>query len=198
MTTMTAIEEVTSRAMPPDVPDDLAQRVEAMLVSASRPCTAGAIAQALGLRAEDDAVARVESVIEMLNEEYEQTGRSFRVTRVAGGYRVMTLARFASDIVSMLGARESSKLSKAALETLAIVAYQQPVTRARLEAIRGVACGEVLRSLIEKKLLAIAGRAEEPGRPLLYATSKRFLEVFGLASIRDLPRIDELPTGESE
>jgi segregation and condensation protein B len=175
----------------------LESRVEAVLVSATRTSAPGTIAQALGLRAEDDGVARVESAIENLNEQYEQTERSFRITRVAGGYRLMTLASFAQDIVAMLGARESARLSKAALETLAIVAYQQPVTRARLEAIRGVACGEVLRSLIEKKLLVISGRAEEPGRPLLYATSKRFLEVFGLSSIRDLPRLDELPTGEA-
>jgi segregation and condensation protein B len=173
------------------------QRVEAVLISATRACTLGTLAEALGIRAEDDATGTIESAIDTLNEQYEETGRSFRIARVAGGFRVMTLPDFAADIVALVGSGQSGKLSKAALETLAIVAYQQPVTRAKLEAIRGVACGEVLRALIEKKLLSIAGRAQEPGRPLLYGTSRRFLEVFGLASIRDLPRIDELPTGDS-
>jgi segregation and condensation protein B len=85
------------------------------------------------------------------------------------------------------GIKEQQSLSRAALETLAIIAYRQPITRADLEAIRGVACGEVLRSILEKKLIDIVGRAEELGRPMLYGTTKRFLESFGLASIKDLP-----------
>src|SRR6185503_1909768 len=84
-----------------------------------------------------------------------------------------------------------AKLTKAALETLAIIAYKQPVLRADLEAIRGCACGETIRSLMEKHLVKIAGRAEEPGRPILYGTTKRFLELFGLNSLRDLPQNEE-------
>src|SRR5213080_2214617 len=84
-----------------------------------------------------------------------------------------------------------AKLSKAALETLAIIAYKQPILRAEVEAIRGVACGETIRSLMEKHLVRIAGRAEEPGRPILYGTTKRFLELFGLNSLRDLPQPEE-------
>jgi segregation and condensation protein B len=86
-----------------------------------------------------------------------------------------------------------SKLTKAALETLAIIAYKQPILRADVEAIRGVACGETIRSLMEKHLVKIAGRAEEPGRPILYGTTKRFLELFGLNSVKDLPQSEALP-----
>ena len=139
--------------------------------------------------------------MEGLNAEYERTGRSFRIEQVAGGYRVMTLPRFAEVVAAFQGSRMRSSLSHAALESLAIIAYKQPVTRAQLEAIRGVACGEVLRSLIDRRLVTIAGRAEELGRPLLYGTTKQFLETFGLSSIKDLPSIEELRarvTGQSE
>src|SRR5207302_1090745 len=85
-----------------------------------------------------------------------------------------------------------SKLTKAAVETLAIIAYKQPILRAEVEAIRGVACGETIRSLMEKHLVRIAGRAEEPGRPILYGTTKRFLELFGLNTLKDLPQGEEL------
>lgn len=148
-----------------------------------------------------DAKAALAAAVARLNEEYERSGRSFRIEQVAGGYRVMTLPQFASVVAAFQGSRMRSTLSHAALETLAIIAYKQPVTRAQLEAIRGVACGEVLRSLIDRRLVTIAGRAEELGRPLLYGTTKQFLETFGLSSIKDLPSIEELRarvTGQSE
>ncbi len=130
--------------------------------------------------------------VALLNEQYEQTGRSFRIERVSGGYRVMTLSPFREDSARLLGLGASARLSKPAVEALAIIAYRQPITRAQLEAIRGVACGEVLKTLLDRRLVVIAGRAEELGRPLLYATSKQFLEAFGLASLKDLPKADEL------
>lgn len=134
----------------------------------------------------------VREAVAKLNEVYERTGRAFRVEQVAGGYRVMTLARHAAVLERFHGGRERSALSKAALETLAIIAYKQPLTRAGLEAIRGVACGEILRALLERRLITIVGRAEELGRPILYGTSKRFLETFGLGSLKDLPTVEEL------
>ena len=99
----------------------------------------------------------------------------------------VTTAAFADAIAAFQTGKAQRRLSRAALEALSIIAYRQPVTRAEVEAIRGVACGEVLRSLLERRLIAITGRAEEVGRPMLYGTSKRFLEVFGIAGIRDLP-----------
>lgn len=138
------------------------------------------------------AGAVIKDAVSVLNAAYEQTGRAFRIEAVAGGYRVMMLPKFAPAIAALHGSRARTSLSHAALESLAIISYKQPITRARLEAIRGVACGEILRSLTERRLVTIAGRAEEVGRPLLYGTTKRFLELFGLSSLKDLPSVEEL------
>ncbi len=105
------------------------------------------------------------------------------------------LAKFGSVLSELHKTREQTRLSPAALETLAIIAYKQPIIRAQIEAIRGVACGEVLRSLIERHFIKIVGRAEELGRPILYGTTKTFLEVFGLASLDDLPKAEEFKAG---
>lgn len=184
--------------------EELSPVVEAVLLSTPRPVTTGALAHAAGLSArstEDEnaepivptsAIEAVEGAIAALNGAYEATGRSFRIEALAGGWRVMTLPKFAGAIAAFHKAREAAGLSRAALETLAIIAYKQPITRAELESIRGVACGEVLRSLIDKRLVTIAGRAEELGRPLLYGTTRQFLDAFGLATLKDLPTLAEL------
>lgn len=171
-----------------------AAALEAVLLTMDKPASAGKLAGALGL---EGALPEqtLQPLIESLNAAYEQTGRSFRIEKVAGGYRIMTLPEFAGPVATAHGLQSSTKLSRAAIETLAIVAYQQPITRASIEAIRGVACGEVLRTLLEKKLITITGRAEELGRPMLYGTTSRFLEAFGLASINDLPKVGDLFPG---
>jgi len=151
---------------------------------------AGATNDAASTRAR--ALDAVRAGVEHLNQLYTETGRSFRIESLAGGFRVMTLPEFAGAIAAFQGARARTSLSPAALEALAIVSYKQPITRAKLEAIRGVACGEILRSLMERRLVTIVGRAEELGRPMLYGTTARFLEVFGLSSLKDLPTITEL------
>jgi segregation and condensation protein B len=131
--------------------------------------------------------------VQELNRQYEEGGRTFRIEQVAGGYQMLSLPEY-GDILKRLHQKEAdAKLSKAALETLAIIAYKQPILRADVEAIRGVACGETIRSLMEKHLVNIAGRAEEPGRPILYGTTKRFLQLFGLNNLKDLPQSAELP-----
>ncbi len=127
-----------------------------------------------------------------LNTIYQSTGRSFRIESLAGGYRLVTLPQFGTVVAALHQVSASSKLSRAAVETLAIIAYKQPMTRAKLEAVRGCACGEVLKSLLDRRLITIAGRAEELGRPLLYATSKAFLNAFGLSSLKDLPSAAEM------
>lgn len=141
--------------------------------------------------AEHDPAAIIAAAVEELNGVYAKSGRSFRVEAVAGGYRLMTLPSYGGVVARFQNAQSSAKLSRAAVETLAIIAYRQPVTRATLEAIRGVACGEILKTLMERRLITIAGRAEELGRPILYATSKGFLEAFGLSSLKDLPTVAE-------
>lgn len=169
---------------------ELVPAIEAILISMERPLPGGQIAEALGI--EDKAgVERISRAVELLNKQYEESGRSFRVEKVAGGYRMMTCPEFAWAVAAIHGVRENHKLSRAAVETLAIVAYKQPITRANIEAIRGVNAGEVLRTLLERRLVDVVGRAEELGRPMLYGTSKRFLETFGLSSLKDLPTVGE-------
>ena len=158
--------------------------MEALLLSTHHPLTAGRLAELLDLQ----ATRPVRKAIQQLNEQYASAGRCFRIEQVAGGYQILTLPEY-GDVLKKLHQKESdARLTKAALETLAIVAYKQPILRADIEAIRGVACGETVRSLMEKHLVKIAGRAEEPGRPILYGTTKRFLELFGLNSLKDLPQ----------
>jgi len=161
--------------------------IEAILLASDRAVTAGRIAEALSITADEGGARVVHDAVARLNTSYKQTGRSFRIEKVAGGYRAVTTSDFADAIAAFQAGKAQRRLSRAALEALSIIAYRQPVTRAEVEAIRGVACGEVLRSLLERRFIAITGRAEEVGRPMLYGTTKRFLEVFGIASVRDLP-----------
>jgi segregation and condensation protein B len=158
--------------------------LEALLFSTHHPLTAGRLGELMDL----DSTKPIRAAIKELNTQYEQSGRSFRVEQVAGGYQLLTLPEFGEALKKLHQKEIDAKLTKAALETLAIIAYKQPILRADVEAIRGVACGETIRSLMEKHLVKIAGRAEEPGRPILYGTTKRFLELFGLNSLKDLPQ----------
>ncbi len=160
--------------------------LEAILMSTHHPLTAGRLAELLDL----PATKPIRKAIKELNSQYEATSRSFRVEQVAGGFQILTMPEFAEHLRKLHQKEGDAKLTKAALETLAIIAYKQPILRADVEAIRGVACGETIRSLMEKHLVKIAGRAEEPGRPILYGTTKRFLELFGLNSLKDLPQPD--------
>lgn len=193
MPALTRPEEADVVTALPDGPTPLASALEAILLSSDRPSPAARLAEALTLHAgEGVAENDIAPLVEELNAAYDTSGRSFRIEPIAGGYRVMTREDYADVVAAYHRAGGSARLSRAALETLALVAYRQPVTRAELEAIRGVATGEVLRSLIDRGMVKIAGRAEEPGRPLLYATTKRFLDVFGLASLKDLPKPGEL------
>lgn len=162
--------------------------LEAYLFSTHSPLTGGKLAELFNL----ESTKPIRKAVRMLNEQYEQTGRCFRVEQVAGGFQLLTLPNYGEPLKALHQKEADAKLTKAALETLAIIAYKQPILRADLEAIRGVASGETVRSLMEKHLVKIAGRAEEPGRPILYGTTKRFLEVFGLNSLKDLPQPEAL------
>ena len=167
--------------------------LEALLFSTHHPLTAGKLGELLDLR----VTKPIRNAIKALNAQYEETGRSFRVEQVAGGYQLLTLPEFGDTLKKFHQREIDAKLTKAALETLAIIAYKQPILRVDVEAIRGVACGETIRSLMEKHLVKIAGRAEEPGRPILYGTTKRFLELFGLNSLKDLPQSEALTKPKS-
>jgi len=169
----------------------LEQRVEALIFSSERPISESRMKTVLGIE-DEDAAKHIKAMIETLNHTYDKNARSFRIERVAGGYRPLTREEFAPLVSRLHAERQQQKLSQAALETLSIIAYRQPVMRAEIEVIRGVACGEVLRSIMEKRLVKIVGRAEELGRPMLYGTTRDFLNIFGLASLEDLPDVQGL------
>jgi segregation and condensation protein B len=168
--------------------ESLAARIEALLVCSDRPVTEARLAALLGIET-TGAAKRVKAAIETLNTAYDANGRSFRIERLAGGWQILTRSNFGELLHRMRDERQHGRLSQAALETLAIIAYRQPIMRAEIEAIRGVACGEVLRGLMERRLIRISGRAEELGRPMLYGTTHEFLKVFGLSSPDDLPAL---------
>ncbi|MBN1805335.1 MAG: SMC-Scp complex subunit ScpB [Sedimentisphaerales bacterium] len=140
----------------------------------------------------ETSIKQVRQSIKNLNDKYRANNNAFRIEQIAGGYQMLTLSTYNHWLKKLLRARSDNKLSPAALETLAIIAYKQPVIRADIEAIRGVAGGEVIRTLCYKSLIKIVGRAEILGRPMLYGTTKKFLEVFGLNTLKDLPKIEEL------
>ncbi len=163
-------------------------RIEAALFAATEPLPLKRLKEITGCP--DGRLLR--DTLDVLAASYAEHGRAFRVEEVAQGFQLRTSAEVAV-VVQRLGRRATDeKLSTAALETLAVVAYRQPVLRADIERIRGVACGEVLRALQERGLVRAAGRAELPGSPILYGTTQRFLEIFGLRDIQDLPKDREV------
>jgi len=161
--------------------------VEGLILAAPEPISAARLAEIVP-RA---SPARVRELVAELNAEYAEQERAFEVWEVAGGYQLRTRPELA-PYVRQLHDLRPARLSQPALETLAVVAYRQPLTRAEIEHVRGVDVGATLHSLVERKLVRIAGHREVPGRPMLYATTKRFLEVFGLGSLQDLPTLRDL------
>ncbi|MBN1395753.1 MAG: SMC-Scp complex subunit ScpB [Pirellulales bacterium] len=168
-------------------------RLEAILFLSRGPQTSRKLAQSAGLA--DGTKAR--TLIRNLNRRYEAEGRAFVVEEVAGGFQLLTRPKFAPWLRRLHREAVETRLSAALLETLAVVAYRQPVLRAEIEAIRGVQSGEVLRQLVERDLVRIAGRSEELGRPYLYGTTKQFLQIFGLRHLDELPRAEILRNRES-
>ncbi len=198
MTPQTENPPMTSEIKPLDSRSRAA--LEALLMTADRPLKSQAIIDPLNLldrSSESISQETLDASIDALNEEYESTNRSFRIERVAAGYRIMTLPEHAPVVAAMHRARAGTRLTRTQLETLSIIAYRQPVTRAELENIRGVACGDIVRTLMDRGLVKITGRAEVLGRPMLYGTTPRFLDTFGLANLKDLPKPEDLlPTME--
>lgn len=164
------------------------QVVEALLFAADEPLNASRMATLIP----DVTAAAVEDLIEELNADYQREKRSFQVQPIAGGYQIVTRPEYAPWLAQLYASGTTQRLSQAALETLSIVAYKQPVTRTELESIRGVSVDWVLRTLVDRGLVTITGRAEGMGRPLLYGTTSHFLEYFGLPGLESLPKPDEL------
>lgn len=169
-------------------------RLEAALFLAREPLPTRKLAKLARLT--DGTRAR--ALIRELNAALDADGSAYRVEWIAGGFQLLSRAPFGPWLRRLIESAPETRLSAAAMETLAIVAYRQPATRADIEAIRGVGCDEMLRHLLERELIAIGGRSEELGRPNFYVTTRQFLQVFGLGHIDELPPIDLPPIDESE
>ncbi len=166
-------------------PEKLA-RLEAVLFLAREPLSSRKLSQYANLA--DGTEAR--TLVRLLNRQLDERGRAFRVQEVAGGFLLATRPKFARWLRRLDHVPSEERLSAPSMETLAVVAYRQPVMRAEIEAIRGVSCGEILSQLLNRDLVRVGGRSDELGRPYLYNTTKRFLQVFGLRSLEDLPQAD--------
>jgi segregation and condensation protein B len=162
----------------------LRRLVEGALFTAPGALSAAKLASLVGAV----TAADVRIAVSELNSLYERGGHAFRIEEIAGGYRMLTRPDLSETLATFFAKRSKDRLSRAALETLAIVAYKQPATRAAVESIRGVASDSVLANLVDLGLIRVSGQADAPGRPTLYATTKKFLDHFGLRSLRDLPR----------
>ena len=169
--------------------------LEALLFVTAEPIPVTRFLALLGAVTKQD----VDQALASLAQDYEQEGRGLQLAEVAGGYRIVTKAEFAPWLKRLEKVKSPSKLSRSALESLAIIAYKQPIVRAEVEQIRGVETSGVIRTLLERKLVRIVGRKEEPGRPIMYGTTKFFLEHFGLRDLSQLPPLREFKElGESE
>ena len=176
--------------------------VEALLFSAQKPLSIHELAAAVkGAGAEDElspnefgrsTEAEIAAAIEQLKIEYVQEHRAFQIIEKAEGWQLATDPAFAPWVRQLFPAPKPARLTAPALETLSIIAYRQPITRADVEAVRGVNIDGVLQTLMERGLVKIAGRAEVPGRPLLYETTQFFLDHFGLRTLDELPNAEEL------
>jgi segregation and condensation protein B len=183
---------------------NLTQVIEALLFAAQKPLTARELAAAIKGAGDSDELmpnefakaseAQVAAALEQLKIEYVQQGRAFQLAEKAEGWQLVSDPAYAPWVRQLFPAVKPARLTPPSLETLAIVAYRQPITRADIEAVRGVAVDGVLQNLMERGLVKIAGRAEVPGRPLLYETTQFFLEHFGLRDLNELPNAEELRT----
>ena len=171
-----------------DVSDgDLERELAALLLASADPLSPGRLRKLLGVGG-----ARVETALATLGQRLAASGLPWELRAIAGGWQLYTTPDVAPAVAGLARAGREERVSPAALETLAVVAYRQPVTTAEIEAIRGVQVGPVLRTLVDRGLLRVAGRADVPGSPLLYETTAKFLDAFGLMQIGDLPRDGEL------
>jgi segregation and condensation protein B len=182
---------------------DLPRIVESLLFATDRPLTPKAIVHSLHqavkfsptpetLAHEKATIEDVEAAITQLGEIFTAGGSSLMVQGIAGGYLLKTRPEFAVWTNKLFEQPKAPRLSQPALETLAVIAYRQPIGRAEIESVRGVAVDGVVATLLERKVIRVAGRSEQPGRPLLYETTPLFLELFGLKSLDELPNADEL------
>ena len=169
--------------------------IEALIFSSDDVISSEEIIRAIkGIDGEDSLVSEeeIEETIELLNKNYEEQSLSFRILRIANGYLFATTKDYSKYVGYLSSEKSKRRLSQAALETLSIIAYKQPITKPEIESIRGVNSDYILNTLLEKNLVTISGRAESVGRPLLYSTTEEFLKYFGLNKLTDLPKPREI------
>ncbi len=166
---------------------DLQQIIEALLFASPDPLTQKKINLIF-----DENPPDLESQVKKINNKYLQEGHGIEILNLAGGYQIRTKPDFDYIVRKLLDNSNRSHLSQAALETLSIISYKQPISKPDIESIRGVDCGAVLKTLLSKVLIKIKGRDESPGRPLMYATTNEFLQFFGLNRLSDLPKLKEV------
>jgi len=169
-------------------PDEVKRIVEALLFAVQEPISVRKINEII----DGTDTKGIRDVIQQLREEYDTHDRVFQIEEIANGFQLLSRPEYHEWISKIRKKSSENKLSQPALETLSIIAYKQPIIRAEIEAIRGVQSGQMIRTLIEKGLVKITGRDEVLGRPLLYGTTTKFLDHFGLKSIKDLPKVEDL------
>lgn len=178
--------------------DKLSHHIEALVFIAENALTLKEIKNCLedqfGTKLSKDMLI---AAIEQLMQKYQSEDFAIEMIEISNGYRFMTKGAYYNTVATYLKQSTKKKLSKSALETLSIIAYKQPVIKSELEQIRGVSCDYSIQKLLEKELVEIVGRSERPGRPLLYATSEKFMDYFGLKSIEDLPKTKDIATPEN-
>jgi segregation and condensation protein B len=176
------------------IPEAFLPILEALIFASDEPLSEKTINELLA-ESEFQEFANPDAMkiaIEQINDDLARCARPYSIVKVAGGYHFVTRSQFGVYVQKLLKAKSRKRLSQAALETLSIVAYKQPVSKPDIEAIRGVNSGEIMNSLLDRGLVTIIGRAETAGRPLLYGTTAEFLRLFGLAALEDLPRMKEI------
>ena len=173
--------------------------IEALVFCAEDPITEKEIIDVLQEKINEELdKEQVQDALEELRDKYDSSDHALELIEIAGGYQFLTKESFQPVIGTYLKQRSNKKLSKAAMETLSIIAYKQPTTKAVVERIRGVNCDYTIQKLLDKDLVAITGREDGPGRPLIYATSDKFMNYFGLKSIDDLPQLKDIQTEADE
>lgn len=178
--------------------ENLDKHIESIIFSSEQPIQIKEIKDCLEQSMETKIKkALIEESLNTLLEKYKSDQFSFEIIEISNGYQFLTKGAYHHTIGTLLKQKARKRLSKAALETLAIIAYKQPVTKSGAEAIRGVSCDYSIQKLLEKELITILGRSDSPGRPLLYGTSEKFMDYFGLKSIAELPKLKEFKTEEN-
>lgn len=167
--------------------NNLKSAVEALIFASEKPITTDQIKKVLG----DLDTSSINKIIMELKNDYETQNRGIRIIEIAGGFQMITSSNFAPFLKKLFKNRYSDKLSKPALESLAIIAYKQPLTKAEIESLRNVNVDGVIKSLVDKNLIRICGRKKIPGRPFVFGTTREFLEHFGLKSLQDLPKMED-------